>query len=295
MEIETKTIYIDSDNLENKVENDEVYIENQISVMSADVKNGEYIDVELVSFVARNDFYQMNDSNNTFSFTQNGTTTTYHLQNGFPSVLSIDNELKQDLEDATGQIWNVSYSNYTGKITLSSNYDTTPPADLAVNFDVLNSCFRMIGFDKANYPFVINGNNVSLTAPRVVNLGSRVKAVYIRTSLIQDQYEANAQGLDTRDILGTIPLEVSPLQNISFVNATDSFRHHIKGNNITSFNIRITNRENELIGLNSGFQLVLRFYKVKKPSETQEKILRDMFELQQIKWINKEESSKKNK
>ena len=290
MEVETRTIYIDSDNLTNRVGNDEVYIENQIDLMKAN--RDEYIDVELVSFVARNDFYQMTDSNNAFGIRQNSSTTNFTLQNGFPSVLSIDNEFKQDLETATGQTWSVSYSNYTGKISFNSTYTSTPPTDLALDFSVANSTYRMVGFDNAIYPFTINGLNVSLTAPNVVNLGERVKNLYIRTSLIEDQYEANVDGLDNRDILAAIPIVVSPLNYISFTNATDSYRSHIKGKSVGSFNIRITNRQNELVGLGSGFQCVLRFYKVKYPDQSVPMILKRMLDITELKWLKKEEREK---
>lgn len=290
MEVETRTIYIDSDNLSNKVANDEVYIENQIALMRAGID--EYIDVELVSFVARNDFYQMTDSNNAFGIRQNSTTTTYNLTNGFPSVLSIDNELKADLEAATGETWSVSYSNYTAKITMSATYVDLVPSDLALDFSVANTAAKMLGFDSAIYAFNISGQNVTLTAPNAVNLSSRVKNMYIRTSLIEDQYEANVDGLDNRDILASIPVDVSPLNYLSFTNSTDSYRSHIKGRVVGSFNVRITNRENELLGLNSGFQIVLRFYKMKRPDDATNMILKRMLDIQELKWLSKEERKK---
>ena len=290
MEVETRTIYIDSDNLTNKVGNDEVYIENQIALMRAGID--EYIDVELVSFVARNDFYQMTDSNNAFGIRQNSSTTTYNLTNGFPSVLSIDNELKADLESATGETWSVTYSNYTAKITMSATYSGAIPADLALDFSVTNTAALMLGFNSAIYAFSIDGQNVTLTAPNAVNLSSRVKNMYIRTSLIEDQYEANVDGLDSRDILASIPVDVSPLNYLSFTNNTDSYRSHIKGRVVGSFNVRITNRENELIGLNSGFQIVLRFYKMKRPDDATNMILKRMLDIQELKWLSKEERKK---
>ena len=293
MEVETRTVYIDSDNITNKTGNDEVYIENQIDLMKAGIN--EYIDVELVSFVARNDFYQMTDSNNAFGIRQNSSTTNYTLQNGFPSVLSIDNELKTDLEAATGETWTVSYSNYTAKITMSSTYSGSVPTDLALDFTVANNAALMLGFNEAVTPFVIAGQNVSLTAPNAVNLSSRVRNMYIRSSLIEDQYEANVDGLDNRDILASIPITVSPLNYVSFTNSTDSYRSHIKGQTVGSFNIRITNRQNELLGLNSGFQVVLRFYKMRRPSEATNMILKRMLDIQELKWLSKAEREKNEK
>ena len=72
----------------------------------------------------------------------------------------------------------------------------------------------------------------------------------------------------------------------------DSYRSHIKGQSVESFNIRITNRENELIGLNSGFQIVLRFYKMKRPSEATNMILKRMLDIQELKWLSKAEREK---
>lgn len=290
---EVRYIFVDSDEISNKVGNDAVYVEVQQDIMRADERKGEFIDVELISFNCRNDFYQMNDSNNSFGIRNGGTTTTYSLQNGFPSVLSIDNELKTDLEAATGQTWNVSYSTYTGKISLSSTYSTTPPADLALDFTVSFSCAKMIGFTDTIYPFTINGNQVSLTAPRVVNLSSRIKALNIRMSLIEDNFESTTAGLNNSDILATIPVDVAPLQYITLTPQTDAFRTHINSHRVSSFTIRITDSANDLAGLNSGFNMVLKLSRVRGNDTQNTKILGEMLDLQQLKWLSKEEKQKK--
>ena len=290
---EVRYIYIDSDEITNKIGNDAVYVEVQQDIMRADERKGEFIDVELISFNCRNDFYQMNDSNNTFGIRNGGITTTYSLRNGFPSVLSIDNELKQDLESNTGQTWTVSYSNYTGKITLSSTYTSTPPTDLALDFTVDYNCAKMIGFTQAIYPFTIDGNNVSLTAPRVVNLSSRIKALNIRMSLIEDNYESTSNGLNDSNVLATLPVDVAPLQYITMNPTTEAFRAHINSHRVNSFTVRITDSQNELAGLNSGFNMVLRLRRVRGSDTQNTALLKEMLELQQLKWLNKEEKQKK--
>lgn len=290
---EVRYIFVDSDEITNKVGNDAVYVEVQQDIMRADERKGEFIDVELISFNCRNDFYQMNDSNNAVGIRNGGMTTTYTLRNGFPSVLSIDNELKEDLEANTGQTWTVAYSNYTGKITFSSTYTSTPPADLALDFTVDYSCYKMIGFTNAIYPFTIDGNNVSLTAPRVVNLSSRIKALNIRMSLIEDNYESTSNGLNNSDVLATLPVDVAPLQYITLTPTTEAFRTHINSHRVSSFTIRITDSENELAGLNSGFNMVLRLRRVRGSDTQNTALLKEMLDLQQLKWLSKEEKQKK--
>lgn len=291
---EVKYLFIDSDEIVNKVGNDEVYVEVQQPIMIADESQGEYIDVELISFSCRNDFYQMNDSNNAFGIRSVGTTTTYTLQNGFPSVLSIDNELKADLETETGEIWNVTYSNYTGKITMSSTYTSGfPPSDLALDFTVANSAYKMLGFDSAVYEFNIVGATATLTAPHTVNLGSRIKALNVRTSLIEDNFEGSSDGIVSSDILGVIPVVVSPLNYIVFDPTTEAFRTHIGSHRVSSFTFRVTDETGILAGLNSGFQATLRFRRMREDNKENTGILREMLDLQQMKWLTKEDKKKR--
>jgi len=292
---EVKYLFIDSDEITNKTGNDEVYIEVQQDIMRADERAGEYIDVELITFNCRNDFYQMTDSNNAFGIRQNTYTTIYTLQNGFPSVLSIDNELKADLETETGETWNVTYSNYTGKITLQCNYAGTVPSDLAVDFTVENSAYKMLGFDNDIYAFDVDGSNVSLTAPYTINLSSRIKALNMRTSLIEDNYEGSIDGVVNSDILAVVPVSVSPLNYIVLDPQTEAFRSHIASHRVSSFTFRITDEAGNLAGLNSGFTATLRFRRMRENGNETVNILREMFDLQQIKWLNKTDRKKEKK
>lgn len=286
---EVKYIFLDSDEITNKQGNDSVYVEVQQDLMRADESKGEYIDVELVSFNCRNDFYQMTDSNNAFGIVQNGITNIYTLRNGFPSVLSIDNEIKTDLDTETGETWNVSYSSYTGLITMTATYAGAIPADLALDFSVPNSCYKMVGFDNIVYPFSVNGNVVSLTAPKSVNLSSRIKALNIRTSLIEDNFEADINGVKNSDVLGVVPVAVSPLDYITLTPTTDAFRSHISSHKVSSFFVRVTDETGAPAGLNSGFQATFKLIRVRPSNDIGNKYLKDMLEIQQLKWLKKED------
>jgi len=289
---EVKYIFLDSDEITNKQGNDSVYVEVQQDLMRADESKGEYIDMELVSFNCRNDFYQMNDSNNAFGIVKNGNTTLYTLRNGFPSVLSIDNEIKVDLEIETGETWSVIYDNYTGLITMSSNFSGVVPSDLALDFSVANSCNKMIGFDNIIYPFSVNGSIVSLTAPKSVNLSSRIKALNIRTSLIEDNFEADINGVRNSDILGIVPVAVPPLDYIELQPQPDLFKSHISSHKVSSFFVRITDEAGNPAGLNSGFQATFRFTRVRPSTEQSNKYLREMLEIQQLKWLKKDQKER---
>lgn len=285
MEIESRTIFIDSNNVSQRIGNDELNITIQDNFMTS--QKGEYIDIELVSFSCKNDLYLLTDTNNVLPIVYNSILYTPQLTNGFPSVLSIDNEIKADLESITGETWTVSYSQYTGKITMTATFQNNP-TNLALDFTQDNTCAKVLGFENEYYSFTQNGNVWSLSAPFTVSLGSRVRSIYLRCSLIEANYQTASVGINNAQILANIPITVAPLQFIEYHDTNSLFRSHITGNAVKSFTLRLTDAQNRNIGLNSGWTCVL---KVKRMLEDTNKDLRELLkkqvDLAEVKFLAK--------
>lgn len=285
MEIESRTIFVNSDTIPQRIGNDEVSITVQDNFLVAG--EGEYLDVQLVQFSCKNDLYLITDLNNVLPIIYNSVLHTPRLTNGFPSVLSIDNEIKTDLEAITGATWSVTYSQYTGKITMSATF-ATAPTNIAFDFTQDNTCAKLIGFENQYYSFIQNGNTWSLTAPYTVSLGSRVRTLYLRTNLIEGNYQTDTVGVNGVNILASIPITVAPLQFIEYEDTNNLFQSHIAGKTMKSFNLRVTDANNVNVGLNSGWTAVL---KVKLMKEDMNGDLRDLLkkqvDLAELKFLDK--------
>jgi len=285
MEIETRTLFIDSNSITQRNGNDEVNITIQENFMSAN--EGEYLDVQLVSFSCKNDLYLITEVNDVLPVVYNSVLYTPTLTHGFPSVLSVDNEIKDDLETITGVTWTVSYSSYTGKITMTATF-VTNPTNLALDFTQDNTCAKLLGFENEYYSFTQTGSEWSLTAPYTVSLGSRVRALYLRTGLIEGNFQTARVGITNTPLLASIPITVAPLQYIEFEDANNIFQSHIAGNAIKSFTMRITDADNRNVGLNSGWTAVLKFKRIKEDVYGDlRNLMKKQVDLSEIKFLSK--------
>ena len=285
MEIESRTIFVDSSTVSQRIGNDELSITIQDNFMTS--KDGEYMDMELISFSCKNDLYLITEVNDVLPIIYNSILYTPNLTHGFPSVLSIDNEIKADLDNITGVTWTVSYSQYTGKITMTATF-VDNPTNLALDFTQDNTCAQLIGFENQYYSFIQNGNVWSLTSPYTVSLGSRVRSLYLRCSLIESNYQTAPVGINNAQILASIPITVAPLQFIEYQDQNNQFRAHLAGNSMKSFTLRVTDAHNRNVGLNSSWQCVL---KVKRMLEDTNKDLRELLkkqvDLAEVKFLAK--------
>ena len=285
MEIETRTLFIDSNSITQRNGNDEVNITIQENFMTAN--EGEYLDVQLVSFSCKNDLYLITEVNDVLPVVYNSVLYTPTLTHGFPSVLSVDNEIKADLDNITGVSWNVTYSQYTGKITMTATF-VTNPINLALDFTQDNNCAKLLGFENEYYSFTQTGSEWSLTAPYTVSLGSRVRALYLRTGLIEGNFQTARVGITNTPLLASIPITVAPLQYVEFEDANNLFQSHIAGNAIKSFTMRITDADNRNVGLNSGWTAVLKFKRIKEDVYGDLRdLMKKQVDLSEIKFLSK--------
>ena len=288
-EIQKIVAFIDSDKASIKLSNDDVFIDIPNRIMNC-VDDSEFIEVILTEFSCNRNFYSVNDNNNRFSIYYNGLDHFYTIDNGFPNVLDLDTQLKTDLENEfSGETFTIQFRKYDGKIIISSTFVGSVPSDLALNFDVENTCAEVFGFTATNHNFNIQGQVISLSSDKSVNVAGNIKEIYIRSSLVNDNLELSTDGLVNSDVLGKIPILVSPLSVINFFdNGNGLYKQRLSTSNLTGFNLRLTDENNNLINLNSNFLITLTFIKYRKVEDEKIKILKNMYELDRLKLIKEE-------
>ncbi len=288
-EIESITIFIDA-GLAQKQNGRYDDIVVPVATGALDCAEDEKIDVELINFVCKRDFYNLQSYNNTFNIYFSGTNHIYTLSSGFISVNTVDNELLTDFQNAfPTATWTVSYDSYLGKITIAGVLPVGVfPADLSLKLNIANSCHQIIGFSKNDFLFTGAGtSSCSLTSDLVVNVQGE-ESIYFRTDLVYKNKQSSDFNLIDSDILAKMDILTSPLNNISYyTSALGMFRTKTKLKNLSNFRIKLTNETGDLIGLQSNFQCVLKFYKMKIANEDSENYLKEIRDLERMKLIKK--------
>ena len=287
--VESKILFIDSNKALIKNSNDDIVVSVPTKFMQAN--EDQKIDVELTEFSCKRNFYAVKDTNNAFDIFYNGTSHIYYLTNGNPTALTLDTELKTDFEaEFSGETFAVSFSNYTGKITITSTFSGAVPSDLSLNFNIENSAYQILGFAKnSQNPFTINSQTISISSTQPINVNGE-ENIFFRCSLVNENFENEDDKILLTDILAKIPIITSPYSTISFINPSGIFRTTISQKNISEFSIRLTNEDNDLIGLNDNFTATLTFHlhnmKNHNSNKTTE-ILDEILRLEKLKLINK--------
>ncbi|MAH50046.1 hypothetical protein CMI37_29775 [Candidatus Pacearchaeota archaeon] len=269
-------------------DNFEVLVKNR----TMECNDDEYIMMEITESTMRRDFYSVQSFNKHFDIFYSTTGKSYNLTEGNPSSASLDSELKTDFENefsisnghTADETFTVSWSVYTGKITISSTFTGTVPSDLALDTDVANSCYEVIGFSKGKHEFTIDGQNISLTGDLSINvLGEQ--NVYMRVTLSNSNFSNNTEGLLDSDIVAKFPILVQPYSNMTFFNTGNLFTSRIMQNKLTGFRVRLTNENDELIGLNSNFTCTLTFKKYRISKDEIKKSIDSLLRLERLKLL----------
>lgn len=165
----------------------------------------DYDTLTLLNFTCPKSYYLFNNINNKFYVNENGNISTITITNGNYDFTSLANELNTKL---AGCLWTyaVSTNIVTGKFTFSvtNNGGIQPIFDFSGN-----SPYRIIGFDKAIYPFVTN----SLTSVNIVNL-QLTNTIKICCSII------------SKGTLATIIPNISDFSTITYSEQNPNFSSH---------------------------------------------------------------------
>lgn len=203
-------------------------------------KQNSIFEISLISCVIPYSWYIINDRNNEVSITEDGTTTIFNLTNGNYNIreiaLLLENLLNENTTNET--VYNVSYSKYTNKLTISTD---TP--DKETTFIFYHS-YEILGF---NYWEIYTMTTaVPLSSVNVCNIYADDN-IYIRSNLINH----NAIDSYTRsptDILQKIEIHATQGGYIFLTNTSTPLTSDNK--NISSIQLFITDEWDDIINLN---------------------------------------------
>ena len=284
-------IFIDSAKSVRKSHDEfEVFINNR----AMECEDDEFINMEITEATMRRDWYSVQNFNKHFNIYYSSSGKPYSLTEGNPTSATLDTELKNDFEKefsvANGHTHNesftVSFSQYRGTITISSTFQGSVPSDLALDTDIDNSAFEIIGFSKKRHSFTIDGQNITLTGDLPINvLGEQ--SVFMRTTLTNANFGNNEIGLVDSDIVAKFPILTAPYSNLTFFNTGNLFTSRINQKSLTGFRVRLTNENNVLIGLNSNFTAVITFKKMKKVIDKTKETIEELIRIERLKLLKK--------
>ena len=299
-EVERKIVYIDSNRSTIALSNDDCFFDVNQSIMAVH-SDDEYIEVVLSEFSTNRNFYGVNSTNNQFSIRYFGTDHIYTLPTGFPNIFDVNVALKNAFQaEFPDDVFNITYLRYTGKISIDAviKITTTFPTDLSLNFNIEHPANEIMGFNREDNPFTINlaSREVSLQSDNPVNVLGNKKELLIRSSLVKDNFENSVDnGLVASDVLAKVPINVQPLENIVYTdNGGLLFRARLSTNQIVGFNMRITDENGDLIGLNSNFLATLSFIRYRRLKEDRDitRKLDDLIEIMRLELIRKDRKDK---
>ena len=203
-------------------------------------KQTEIFEISLISCVIPYSWYIINSRNNKISVTEDEITTDIYLTNGNYNIREIaillENALNENTQNNT--TYNVSFSKYTNKLTIS-----TDDTEKSTIFDFYYS-YEILGFDYwTTYTMT---TDVPLTSSNVCNIYADDN-VYCRTNLINnsaiDSYSRSAT-----NILQKIEIHVPQGSYIYLNNITTALLSDNKS--INSIQLFITDEWDDIINLN---------------------------------------------
>lgn len=300
-ELERTTLFINSDSSTIKLSNSDVYVDVPQTIMAV-TDPDEYIDVCLSEFSTNRNFSSVNENNRNYSIYYNGADHIYSLNIGYPNVFDVSTSIKVALEaEFPNESFNVSYLRYTGFISIQSvwSLSTTVPTDLALNFNIEFPSNEIMGFNRDIYPFtyISASREFTLQSVKPINVIGNKKEIIIRSSLVRNNFENSVDdGMLSTDILAKIPINVQPFENISFIdNGAFLYRSRLSTKEIVGFNLRITDENNQIIGIQSNFLMTLTFYRMRKVAEEQNigEKLNEMVDLLRMDLLRKSQKDDK--
>ena len=214
------------------------------------------IRITLLDAIIPRNFWAINTTNRTFTVRIGAITDyTISLPLGFWNVNSLATQLKSLLDTGTsGSLtWTVTYDT-------NKNYYTFVYSGTAFSVQFIfsgNDCADFLGFSNSTtYTFSSN----TLQSIKGVNLQGE-NAIYLRTNLTNEvpNLEYGNNGVFTvSNILARIPIAVAPFANIIYQDYSNTYSLICEQNYIDQLSIRITDRFQNLIDLQTEWSFSLK-------------------------------------
>jgi len=204
--------------------------------------------VAVARFICTNSVYNVDSSNNSFSFQENiGPLATALITAGNYSLSQIIPALQNAMNAVSpnSRTYIITSSNITNKLTITGSagtFNVIADGGLGLNL--------MLGFSRRND----SPAGLSVIAPRIYNL-SRFSNFVLKSNLPRgDTYntvEGNRQG-----ILDTIPISESSNGDIFVYHPTELLWRDLSYSSIEQISLRLTDEKDKDIELNGGFMSV---------------------------------------
>jgi hypothetical protein len=217
-------------------------------------QQNQKIRITLLDAIIPRNFWAINSNNRTFTYRYGSTDYTINLPLGFWNVLQLATQLKVLLETAqAGITWSVVYD--TNKNYYNFSYSpTTQPVSFIFSG---NDCADFLGFINSSTNNFIVG---SLTSTKGISVQGE-NCIFLRTNLTNEipNLEYGTSGTFTvSNILARIPIAVAPFASIIYQDYSNTYSLICEQNYIDQLNIRITDRLQNIIDLQTEWSFSLK-------------------------------------
>jgi hypothetical protein len=221
-----------------------------------------------------------NATNNFFDWSENGVLLTpLQITPGNYNILEMAEEIQAEMNSATtlgADNYTVTYNGISNKLNITSESALNTILLLNTGTNILKSIGVQIGFtDDADITF---NSAAPATSDSVVNLIS-IHSLFIRSNL-SSLNTIDSVSMTNSDILVTIPVNVNPLEVISY-QYYEGVEYNLIGNNTIDYiEFSLTDQNGNLIDLQKeiNWELVLNIQTIKNPKFFRNNTITDMDE-----------------
>ena len=199
----------------------------------------------LISFVATNNIYNVNDNNNKIYVNENGTDYTITLTNGYFDSSDFQTNISTAMNAVLTGTISISYDDNTNKYTITN----TLPIYFTFGSNTTNSARKLLGFNQTDG----NPSTTTQTSDNPIDLNT-CKNIFIT---ITEDDNRNIEGIDFFNC-SLIVNGISDFGGIMRYVDIDNFSQIVKFKNTKNLNVSFHDASNSNINLNSEYQIILR-------------------------------------
>lgn len=237
MTIETRIFHISSQSADNynngAMLSDMSFTIPHFISSTSNVKN---IYFSILKCECPNSFYLINQYNNILVLEVDAVESSYTLEYGNYNVNTFITALRALL----GSNYTITYNNITGKFQVSSPFNFTIKSNTTI--------YRFLGLqENMNIPSILGSGTYTLTSSYVVNFLPQQIIHFRNSDLKLDSYNAYDK---SNDIFLSIQ-NTAPLGSSIFYNNFSNLRYSLDIEELSNFQIRITDDKNRLLDFNN--------------------------------------------
>lgn len=212
-------------------------------------KQNEQLNISLVNFYCKKNFYNIQSYNNTFNINENGNVRTITLDLGSPNAYNLITELKEKLNlFGSSYVYNIEYN-------ISNSHFIFTVNNTNVKFIFNNTCSELLGFEQTTYDFI----NLTLESVKIIDLnGEECIYLHLESGGSSENIETSNNGIIKSNTLGIIPLTTIMGGIIYYSNVNDDYKMTLPQKEINKLEFKLTNEYGNLITLQTDYFMVLK-------------------------------------